>query len=143
MKEERHFYIPYDEIEVDYSAELEETFTEELVNAFSAVIGDTDSFHVSDESAAMTVFQNKIVHGVHLLAYVSVLIGKKLPGFGTIYCSHEFEFLKPVYIGDTVVVKVTVLEKMTHHRLRLRTTIENKTRQESVFDGIAVIKTYR
>lgn len=142
MKEDR-FFIPYDEIEEGLSAEIEETFSDELVKAFSAVIGDTDSFHVSDESAAMTNFKTRIVHGVHLLAYISILIGKKLPGFGTIYCSHEFEFLKPVYIGDTVVVRATVLEKMSHHRLRLRTTIENKTENELVFYGTAVIKTYR
>lgn len=143
MNEDRIFYIPYDNINIGDHAEREVVMTEGLVNAFSGVIGDTNSFHVSDKSAAMTVFKKRIVHGVHLLAYVSVLIGQELPGFGTIYCSHEFKFYKPVYIGETIRVIVEVTEKMSHHRLNLRTTIENVTRQEKVFDGNAIIKTYQ
>ena len=136
------FFRPYDRIAVGETASLEVTLSEAEVNAFSALIGDTGSFHVSDEAAARTVFERRICHGVHLLAYVSVLIGKKLPGFGTIYCSHEFEFHRPVYLGQAVTVTARVLEKLSHHRLRLETVILRED-GERVLTGQAVVQTYR
>ncbi len=136
------FCRPYDQIGVGDRAELSVTLTGEQVDAFSALIGDTDSFHVSDQAAARTVFGRRICHGVHLLAYVSVTIGQKLPGFGTVYCSHTFDFHSPVYLGQGITVAVRVLEKLPHHRLRMETTI---TRDDgaAVLTGQAVVKTYR
>ena len=136
------FYTPYDQIEVGQRAELEVTLTEDEVNRFSALIGDTNSFHVSDEAAAITPFKNRICHGVHLLAYVSVAIGQKLPGFGTIYCSHEFDFYAPVYLGHGIKVSLTVREKLPHRRLKISTDI---IRDDGtlVMSGQAVVKTYR
>lgn len=136
------FYIPYDQIEVGQKAELEVTLTEDEVNRFSALIGDTNSFHVSDEAAAITPFKTRICHGVHLLAYVSVTIGQKLPGFGTIYCSHEFDFYAPVYLGQGIKVSLLVQEKLPHRRLKISTNI---IRDDGtlVMSGQAVVKTYR
>ena len=136
------FYKPYDRIAIGEEAALSVNLSEEEVNAFSALIGDTGSFHVSDEAAARTVFQRRICHGVHLLAYVSVTIGQKLPGFGTVYCSHKFEFHNPVYLGEGITVTVKVLEKLSHHRLRLETTIRREDGAR-VLTGRAVVKTYR
>lgn len=136
------FYIPYDRIKTGDSARLTVLMADELVRDFSRVIGDTDSFHVSDEAAGATVFKHRICHGVHLLAYVSVAIGQKLPGFGTIYCSHEFTFHQPVYIGDTITVDVAVLEKLDRRRLLLDTTI-TRSDGRRVMTGRAVVMTYR
>ena len=136
------FYIPWADIRPGDQAQLAVVMDEEKVNAFSGVIGDTDSFHVSDEAAAATVFQRRICHGVHLLAYVSVAIGQKLPGFGTIYCSHQFLCHAPVYVGDTVTVSITVLEKRPHRRLLLETDIR-RSDGTLVLSGQAEVKTYR
>lgn len=136
------FYIPYDEIKVGDSASRESLISEELVTRFSALIGDTESFHVSDEAAAATVFGKRIAHGIHLATYISTLVGQALPGFGTIYCSQVFEFQKPVYLEETIRTEVKVLEKLSHHRLRMQTTIYDST-GDVVLDGVAVVKTYR
>lgn len=90
------FYIPYDELKPGDRAEMTVRVEDSQVREFSHLIGDTDSFHVSSEAAAATVFGSRICHGVHLLAYVSVAIGQKLPGFGTVYLSHAFTFTRPV-----------------------------------------------
>lgn len=136
------FYIPYDQIKTGDSAEMTAVMEDGLVREFSHLIGDTDSFHVSDEAAAATVFGSRICHGVHLLAYVSVAIGQKLPGFGTIYLSHAFTFVSPVYIGDAITVSIKVLEKLDGRRLHLDTTI-TRGDGELVLTGQAVVKTYR
>lgn len=136
------FYIPYEKIKIGDMASRESVISEEIVTRFSALIGDTNSFHVSDEAAARTVFQKRIAHGIHLATFISTLVGQELPGFGTIYCSQTYEFRKPVYLGETIRTEVEVLEKLPHHRLRMRTQVMD-SKGDIVLDGIAVIKTYR
>lgn len=136
------FFIPYDDIQVGDRACRSDVITEEIVTQFSKLIGDTNSFHISEESAAKTVFRRRIAHGIHIATFISTLVGQKLPGFGTIYCSQTFDFRKPVYLGETIQTEVEVLEKLPHHRLRMRTTVTDST-GDVVLDGIAVIKTYQ
>ncbi|MGN8897164.1 MaoC family dehydratase [Flavonifractor sp. HCP28S3_F3] len=136
------FFIPYADIHVGDRASRSDVITEDIVTRFSQLIGDTDSFHISEESAARTVFQRRIAHGIHIATFISTLVGQKLPGFGTIYCSQTFDFQKPVYLGETIRTEVTVLEKLPHRRLRMQTTVTDSA-GEVVLDGIAVIKTYQ
>lgn len=138
----KYYYRTWESISIGDREEFSIEMTDDLVRRFSNVIGDTDSFHISDEAAKDTVFQKRICHGAHLLSYVCVAIGQKLPGFGTIYCSHEFEFLEPVYIGDTIRVELEVLEKLDHHRLAIRTDIYRGD-SSLVMKGKAVVKTYK
>jgi len=136
------FFIPYDSICAGDCASREAVVSDELVARFSALIGDPDSFHVSDESAAKTLFKKRIAHGIHLASFISVLIGQKLPGFGTVYCSQTFEFKKPVYIGETIRVEVKVLEKLPGKRLRMRTALCDPE-GGLILDGVAVVRTYQ
>lgn len=136
------FYLPYDEIRVGDRAQRKCLISEDIVTRFSALIGDRDSFHVSEEAAKMTVFKERIAHGSHLVAFICCLIGQELPGFGTIYCSHTFEFFKPVYLGETILAEVIVLEKLPFHRLRMQTTLRD-SQNEMILDGIAIVKSYR
>ncbi len=136
------FYIPYEEIEVGAQAKRSSIITDDIVSRFSALIGDTDSFHVSDERAAMTVFKRRIAHGIHLATFISTLVGQELPGFGTIYCSQTYDFKKPVYLNETITTEVVVLEKLPHHRLRMETRVYDGN-GDIVLDGIAVVKCYR
>ena len=56
------FYIPYDDIVIGAKAQRESLITEDIVSRFSELIGDTDSFHVSDENAAKTVFKTRVLN---------------------------------------------------------------------------------
>ena len=136
------FYIPYEKICIGDQARRDSLITEDIVNQFSALIGDTNSFHVSDEAAARTVFQTRIAHAVHLASFISTLIGQKLPGWGTIYCSQTYNFYRPVYLGETITTEVTVTEKLPKQRLRMQTTMLNANGR-IILDGEAVVKTYR
>lgn len=136
------FFIPYVEVNVGDQARRDSLITEDIVNRFSELIGDSESFHVSDEAAAKTVFKKRIAHAVHLASFVSTLIGQELPGWGTIYCSQTYNFYKPVYLGETITTEVTVIEKLPHQRLRMQTTMLNSD-GGVILDGVAVVKTYR
>ena len=44
-------------------------------------------------------------------ALISALLGTRFPGPGTIYLGQDLKFHRPVHIGDTVKVTLTVREK--------------------------------
>lgn len=135
-------YIPFDEIKEGDRVVSKSLISEQMVTAFSALIGDTESFHVCDEAAAITVFKKRIAHGVHLATFISTLVGQQLPGFGTIYCSQTYDFRKPVYLNETIETEIVVLRKLSHRRLRMSTIIRDSA-GDIVLEGTAVVKTYR
>lgn len=121
--DERYYHILYDDLVIGQEASLQLVMSEELVNAYSHLIGDKESFHVSEEAAQVSRFKRRVAHGVHIFSYVSFLIGTQLPGFGTIYLSQKIDYHHPVYIGEEIVCKVRVLEKMSSKRIRLETLV--------------------
>ncbi|MEM6384152.1 MAG: bifunctional enoyl-CoA hydratase/phosphate acetyltransferase [Pseudomonadota bacterium] len=100
-----------DEIEIGDSAELVRTLTAKDIDAFATVSGDINPAHVDPEFAEESIFHKVIAHGMWGGALISNVLGMQLPGPGTIYLDQTLKFLKPVGIGDTVTVRVTVAEK--------------------------------
>lgn len=110
----------FDEIRVGDSAELVRTLTAQDIDAFAVVSGDVNPAHVDAEFAEADIFHKVIAHGMWGGALISTVLGTQLPGPGTIYLEQSLKFLKPVGVGDTVSVRVTVAEKHTdRHRLTL------------------------
>ena len=112
---------PYDEIAVGDFAELVRTLTAQDIDAFAVVSGDVNPAHVDSEFATGDIFHKVIAHGMWGGALISNVLGTQLPGPGTIYLEQSLKFLKPVGIGDTVTVRVTVVEK---HPEKKRLTLE-------------------
>ncbi|KIC44878.1 bifunctional enoyl-CoA hydratase/phosphate acetyltransferase [Tateyamaria sp. ANG-S1] len=107
---------PFDDIAVGDSAELVRTLTAQDIDAFAVVSGDVNPAHVDAEFAQEDVFHKVIAHGMWGGALISTVLGTQLPGPGTIYLDQSLKFLKPVGIGDTVTVRVTVTEKHTEKK---------------------------
>src|SRR6185437_13247225 len=55
-----------------------------------------------------TPFGGRVAHGMLTAAYISALLGNRLPGPGAIYLSQSLRFRRPVRIGDEVTTRVTV-----------------------------------
>lgn len=100
----------YDEITVGQSARLLRTLTLADIQAFAAVSGDTNPAHLDAEYANDTLFHGVIAHGMWGGALISALLGTQFPGPGTIYMDQELHFSRPVHVGDTLTVVVTVLK---------------------------------
>ena len=125
------------ELKIGYSAEMTRVITDELVLDFARVIGDFNPIHLDQDYAQKTAFKGKIAHGALSIGLLSNILGNILPGHGTIYLSHEITFLAPVRIGDTLTVRVEVVELIPEkNRAKFRTTCVN---QEGtiVVDGFA------
>ena len=107
---------------------------------FAAVSGDNNPLHIDEEFAAGTLFKKRIAHGMLLVSYISAILGMKFPGRGTIYMQQEIKFMRPVFVGDSVKIRVEVAEKYPEkNRVKLTTTVFTHEGKEAVI-GAALVK---
>jgi len=126
-----------EELEVGDSAQISKTITEKDIELFAKAVGNHNPIHMDQAYAEKTRFKGRIAHGALSIGLISNVLGNILPGHGTIYLSHEIKFLAPVRIGDTITVKVEVMEILPEkNRVRFRTTCMNHDGKE-VVDGTA------
>ncbi|MBC7143620.1 MAG: bifunctional enoyl-CoA hydratase/phosphate acetyltransferase [Rhodobacteraceae bacterium] len=101
----------FDEIKVGDTAEIVRTLKPEDIEIFAVMSGDVNPAHVDAEYAHSDMFHKVIAHGMWGGALISAVLGTELPGPGTIYVDQNLKFRRPVGIGDTVEVRVTVTAK--------------------------------
>lgn len=115
------------------------TVSDDIVRGFAELTGDRNPVHVDEEFAQSTRFGRRIAHGMIAASQISAAIGNILPGPGTIYLNQTLQFLAPVFIGDIVTTRVTVISiKERKPIATLETTCENQ-RGEAVVKGEAVV----
>jgi 3-hydroxybutyryl-CoA dehydratase len=98
----------FDELSVGQSAETSHVVGAADIEAFAVVSGDVNPVHMDEAYAKGTPFGGRIAHGMLGAAYISAVLGNKLPGPGAIYMSQSLRFRRPVRIGDPVIAKVVV-----------------------------------
>jgi len=129
--------VIYEEIRIGQSARMVRTLTLADINAFAAVSGDTNPAHLAPIYADATLFHGVIAHGMWGGALISALLGTVFPGPGTIYLEQALHFSKPVRVGDTLTVSVTVTAKEDDKkRLDLDCQVLNQ-KGERVLHGLA------
>jgi len=97
------------EITIGMTASYSQTISGADVKAFAGISGDYNPVHLSEEYAKNSRFKTRIAHGLLTASFFSAIFGTKLPGEGCVYAGQNLQFKKPVYLGDTVVAKVTVI----------------------------------
>jgi phosphotransacetylase/acyl dehydratase len=127
----------FDELKVGDSASLARTLTRADIELFAVMSGDVNPAHLDDEYARSDMFHKVIAHGMWSGALISTVLGTQLPGPGTIYLGQSLRFLKPVGLGDTVTVTLTVARlDPEKHRVALDCTVTNQDGQQ-VATGMA------
>ena len=91
-------------MEVNYT----QTITDSDIKSFACISGDRNPVHMDDNYANSSPFKGRIAHGMMILSYFSALLGNRLPGPGCVYVSQTINFMKPIYIGDTINVSIKV-----------------------------------
>jgi len=130
--------LKINEIEPGMSESYSQTITDSDIKAFSGVSGDKNPIHMDDEYAEKSRFKKRIAHGLMSASYFSSIFGTKLPGPGCVYVSQTLNFVRPVYIGDTVRVTVTVTAVDLERRRVIFETV-CRVKNKSVITGIAEI----
>lgn len=132
--------LTYAELSIGQSARLIRTLTLADIQAFAAVSGDTNPAHLDPEYANDTLFHGVIAHGMWGGALISALLGTQFPGPGTIYLQQDLHFSRPVRIGDTLTVTVTVTAKDdVKKRVDLDCSVLNQNAERVLFGSARVL----
>lgn len=119
-----------------------ETFRvdESTVQSFAELSGDRNPIHVDPQEARAYGFPRQVAHGALTVAFLSKMVGMKIPGPGAIWMKQSVEWVKPVFVGDEIELDV-VVEKVSRSTgvLALRVRAKNQ-RGETVMDGTARVK---
>jgi phosphate acetyltransferase len=107
--------VTFNEIKIGDSASLSRTLKLSDIQLFAAMSGDINPTHLDPEYAKSRMFEEVIAHGMWGGALISTVLGTQLPGPGTVYVDQTLHFARPVTLGDTVTVTVTVSGKFEHH----------------------------
>ena len=116
-----HTGLYFEEFEVGQSIiSLGRTVTEADVVAFAALTGDWNTIHTDAEYAAQHPFGQRVAHGLLGLSIASGLAVRL--GFleETVLAFREmgsWKFSLPIYIGDTIHVRATVVATKPMRRL--------------------------
>lgn len=131
--------VTYDEIKISQFARLVRTLTVDDVKAFAAVSGDNNPAHLDNDYARTSLFHEVIGHGMWSGSLISAVLGTQFPGPGTIYLGQTLEFKRPVKIGDTVTMLITVLKKNDDKKSVTLECIGTNQHMEKVLVGEAVV----
>ena len=132
--------MKFDEIKVGDKAELKHIITQQDVEKFVELTGDDNRLHVDASYAEKTSFKMPVAHGMLGAAFISTIIGTKIPGDGALWFGQSLEFLIPARVGDELTIKAEVLKKIDQLKaIELQTDIYNQHKQK-VTTGIARVK---
>ena len=102
------------------------TLTEADAALFIGVTWDVNPYHTDDSYAAQTRFGRRIVPGLLTAALLTHIGGL----WAFLATDMSFEFLGPVYMGDTVTAEAEVAEVSERGRVRLAGRVVNAEGQE-------------
>ena len=105
----------FDEIHVGDSSSLIRTLRAEDIQLFAIMSGDMNPAIVDAEFAHSGMFREVIAHGMWSASLISTTLGTQFPGPGTILVDQALHFARPVTLGDTINVTVTVKQKFDHN----------------------------
>ena len=133
----------YSDLKVGQKASVKKTITEDDISSFVEIAGDENPLHVDALFAEQTFFGQRIAHGMLSASLFSTLVGMHIPGTGAIYKSQTLEFLRPVFIGDTLIAWFEIIALDPEEELiEIKSWIENQDGQK-VVTGRAVTSLLR
>jgi acyl dehydratase/YHS domain-containing protein len=107
------------------------TITEDHVQRFADLTGDSNALHLSDAFARWTRFGERIVHGALVSGLVSAALAA-LPGM-TIFLSQDLNFKRPVMIGERVTAKCVVVEQIEENRYCLTVRVTKPSGEDAIY----------
>jgi len=90
--------------------EYRRIFSAAEVATFAKVSEDDNPIHLDEAYAAKSIFGKRVVHGILLTSMFSKIFGTIYPGNGGIYLAQNSKFLKPVFVDEEVLARVTLIE---------------------------------
>lgn len=117
------FEMKIEDIKLGMSASYSQKITDADIKNFAVVSGDHNPIHLDEKFAERSRYKKRIAHGLLSASFFSSIFGTRFPGYGCVYASQTLEFKRPIFIDDTVVAKVEVIEVL----IKKKTVIFNTT----------------
>jgi|TARA_B110000091_G_C13678350_1_gene416805 3-hydroxybutyryl-CoA dehydratase len=114
---------------------LEESFSVVIdsskLDKFLDISNDLNPLHVDNAYAKEKGFDGRVVYGLLTASFYSTLVGVHLPGKYCILQSIDTQFLKPVYIGETLTIsgKISYINE-AFKQIEIQATIVNQNGQK-------------
>jgi len=131
--------IVYDELQENDYATFTKTLSEDSLVLFAATSEQVTLKGFDLESAQKAVYREDIGYGLWASSLISSAFSKVMPGPGSIYLEQDLKFSQPVQFSDTLTVKLTVKEKLEHHRVIFSCDVHNQDGEAVVFGEAKII----
>lgn len=92
----------WSDLEVGLAQSFEVAVTSEMMTRFRALSGDVNPLHEDASFAREHGFDDAVVFGLLTSAFYSTLVGVHLPGRHVLLHGINVDFVKPVYVGDSL-----------------------------------------
>lgn len=115
----------YKEIKVGHKEGFQVIVSEEKQDMFREITGDINPLHHDTDFAKKKGFAKPVVFGLLTSSFYSTLAGVYLPGENSLIHSINIKLVKPVLIGERLLVQGEVVEKNdTFQRITIKAEIK-------------------
>lgn len=94
------------------------TITETDIIIHAGQTGDFFPHHMDEEWCKAQPFKQRVAHGTLILSIAVGMTANLINPLAMTYGYERLRFLKPVFIGDTITVKITIKEKKDYKKPR-------------------------
>jgi phosphotransacetylase/acyl dehydratase len=129
----------FGELKPGDTASLAHTLTPEGIGIFATLARDVNPAHVDAVVARSELFHDMAAPGMWGSALIAAVLATELPGPGTVCVDQSLHFPRPVRLGDTITVTVTVTKKTDASRHVLFDCRALNQRGEEVIAGTAEV----
>lgn len=109
----------YDRSAVGQHVEFSKTVSESDVYLFAGLTGDLADLHVNADAMSKSSYGQRIAHGVLTVGLMSTASTRMIDLVGGRVVSYGYDrirFVGPVFMGDTVTVDYTIVERLDAKR---------------------------
>jgi 3-hydroxybutyryl-CoA dehydratase len=115
-------------------------YTQEDVNLYAKVSGDTNPLHIDPEAGAKSIFGRNIIHGFLGGSVFTKIFGALWKAEGHVYLKQSMQWLKPMFVDTEYEAVITVKEIYPDkNRVLYECSIFNVLTGEQTFTGEALL----
>jgi 3-hydroxybutyryl-CoA dehydratase len=117
----------FEDISIGMAEEFKTFVTDEMMEKFLKISGDTNPLHINSNYAIQKGFANRVVYGMLVSAFYSKLAGVYLPGRNCLLHGIDISFNKPTYVGDALTVRGEIVYLNNAYRMiEIKANIKNQ-----------------
>ncbi len=116
------------------------SYTQNDVNTFAQVTGDTNPLHIDPETGKASMFGRNIMHGFLGASVFTKIFGSLWYVDGTVYMSQTLKWLKPMFVNTQYEAVIKVKEIFPEkNRILYECTVCDLNTKEQTIAGEALI----